>query len=116
MILDVESADDSRFATGIQLLCEGGGFRINTVEFVVVDRTLSCSAVSQWQHENLTDDRALAELRRAQQTYEMLVAQSDAYSRAVDGMPVRYSVIENYGMGTVELCHLDGDNLVRSVA
>ena len=73
----------------------------------MVDGTLSCSAISQWQPENLTHDRALAELRRAQQTHETLLAESDVYNRAVDGMPVRYSVIENYGMGTVELCHLD---------
>jgi hypothetical protein len=116
MVLDVQSPADPRLATGIELLSRGGGFRINAVEFISVNGTLSCSAVSQWQPENLTDDCALAELRRAQETHETLLAQSDAYSRAVAGMSVRYSVIENYAKGTVELCHLDGENLVRAVA
>ena len=115
MMLDVESLSDSRLATGIELLYDGGGFRMNRVEFTLSNDILSCAAVSEWQPENLTDDRALAEINRAQYTHTRLAEQSADYLTAIADAEIRYSVIYNYGMGSVELCHLDNGNLIRPV-
>ena len=115
MILDVESLADSRLTTGVELLSDGGGFRMNRVEFTLANNVLSCAAVSEWQPENLTDDRARDEINRAQYTHTRLAEQSTDYQTAIADAEIRYSVIYNYGMGSVELCHLDNGHLVRPV-
>ena len=115
MILDVESLADPRFAAAVELLTEGGGFRMNLVVFTLSGNVLSCAAVSEWQPENLTDDRARGEINRAQYTHARLMEQSTNYQIAIGDAIVRYSVIHNYGMGSVELCHMEDGNLIRPV-
>ena len=106
MILDVPNIDSPRFATGVSILRERGGFRLDGVEFAKNGTVLECRVQSSWNSENLTDELALRDLMRAQHLHAELIARSSDFAEATAGLTPRVSLIDDYGMGCVELAEL----------
>ncbi|MCA9230024.1 MAG: hypothetical protein KDA57_05205 [Planctomycetales bacterium] len=111
MILDVPNIDSPRFSTGVSMLRERGGFRLDGVEFAKNGTVLECRVQSSWNPENLTDEFALRDLTRAQSLHAELISQSNDFAEATAGLTPRVSLIDDYGMGCVELAQLHAERV-----
>lgn len=92
---------------------EGYPFTFQDVSFCLsVDGMLDISVDSSWAFDNITTERALADLRRAQSVYEVLRHTSSAFARSVDKSVPQFILIYDTGNGAVELGRLIGQQLV----
>jgi hypothetical protein len=115
MIIDVSDVQSQRFRLGLSSLREGGGLRLDRVEFVISDNAiLECRRITQWGVDSLSDQLAHVELEIARATYCQLETASDEFRQIAQRHTARYSVISEYGMGAVEVCHLEEGGIVWS--
>src|SRR6187399_3242530 len=112
--LRVTEFSGSRFSTALELMSEGRTMAYENILFFLNKNReiVDVSVVTQWQVSNLSDSRALEEIERAVAVFESLVESSSAFRSTIDGCKPRYSLIDDYGMGCIELCHLDNGRLV----
>jgi hypothetical protein len=73
---------------------------------------VQCESISQWDLASLTDSVARNEIQRAKDTFDHLCTSSKRFSALVDKSEIRYSLIEDYGTGSVEICREAGEQLV----
>lgn len=114
--MKVDRVDDSRFETALALLLDrvtsleidGVGFWIDREHGLVYVNSLST-----WAYR-VTEESALADISRGVRTFELLQKESRGFAEAVEGLAPRFSLISDYDMGTVEVCHLDDGELVWS--
>ncbi len=70
------------------------------------DGAVSYTAAASWQKENLTEQRALLDFKGMQKTVDELRKARGDFNAATSARPTRFSLVEDYGTGVVELCHL----------
>jgi len=87
-------------ALGWSWLSNGLGFVFEDVWLRRVGRRLECEAVNLLPNGQLTGLVARELIQHAQAVVERLIAGSPTFAATVETWEVRYSVIEDYGMGT----------------
>jgi hypothetical protein len=114
--IDITDATPDRMRAAVELFLEG----VDAIELGRVciairrDGQVEVSVQSEWLPENVTEQTARADLSHAQQVFDYVADFSPEFRRRVASLPRRYCVIEDYGMGSVALCYLEGDRLVWS--
>jgi hypothetical protein len=94
-------------------LQEGGGLRLGRVEFVITEnRNLECRIITQWSIESLNNELAYKEFEIGKAIYNELQAVSEDFSQIAHHYDIRYTIISDYGSGTVEVCRLEEHEIV----
>jgi hypothetical protein len=107
--MDVTDATPNRIKVAMERFLEGHSVVFDRVAFFHgPDALLHVSVASQWLPENVTEQTARNDLNHAKQVMMHLAEMSGAFRERVASLAHRYSVVDDYGTGAVELCHLDG--------
>lgn len=112
--MDANEIDNNRFRIAIDLMSEGvSDLVFNNVSFALNRDSgkLEVRSFTRWKAK-VTEETAFVDLHRGIAAYEHLIQKSLPFAGAVKGFPPRFSLIEDYGSGTVELCYLAGDNII----
>ena len=111
--IKVENIDDARFADAIVFFSEGKTLEFEDTVFALNVRTrrVAVMKISERAIPNVDSDRASGEILRAQAVYEYLRNSSTQFARIVEQFTPRFSVVFDYGMGAVEICHLKNGKL-----
>lgn len=108
--LYITEPNGPRFELAIERASEGFPFIFDRVAFRLNNQRVDCAVHSTWDMASLTDERAFNDLAHAKNAFSYLKSASSEFAATVDGKPVHYSVIEDYGTGCVTLCRLvDGE-------
>ena len=98
---------DPRFELALEGLRDGDAFSFDDVSFwLAPDGHLEVSVESSWRIENTTEQTALADLQRATNLFNDLVLRSPSFALIAKVHPQRFSLIHDYGTGSVELARL----------
>jgi hypothetical protein len=114
--MDITDATPDRMKAAIELFLQG----VDSIELDRVciaiwrDGHLEISVQSEWLPENVTEQTARADLAHARQVFDYVADLSPEFRRRIASMPRRYCVMDDYGMGSVALCYLEGGRLVWS--
>ena len=96
-----------RFELALERLRDGDAFSFDGVSFwLAQDGCLEVSVVSSWRIENTTEQTALVDVKRAMKLVGDLVAKSSSFAAIAKAHPQRFTLIHDYGTGSVELCRL----------
>ena len=95
-----EFVEGPRLELAVERLSNGLGFVFEDVWLRRVGRRLECEAVNLLPNGQLTGLVARELIQHAQAVVERLIAGSPTFAATVETWEVRYSVIEDYGMGT----------------
>lgn len=110
--MQVTELSGSRFDLVLERMIEGYPFTFQEVSFCLsVDATLDISVDSSWAFDNITTERAVADLRRAQSVYDILRA-NPAFTRSTGNSVAQFILIYDTGNGAVELGRLVGPHIV----
>ena len=111
--MHITEPSGSRFELALERMVEGYPFTFQGVRFCFsMDGMLDISVDSSWAFDNITTERALADLQRAQSVYEVLRDTSPAFARSVDKSVLQFILIYDTGNGAVELGRLAGQQIV----
>ncbi len=102
-----------RFELALERLRDGDAFSFNGISFwLAPDGYLEVSVESSWRIENTTEQTALADLQRAMNLVNDLIAKSSSFVAVTKAHPQLFILIHDYGMGSVELCRLVDGKIV----
>ena len=112
--LKVERTDDQRFVDALGFFQEGKTLEFEDTVFVLdVDRVvLSVLKVTTRSIGEFDVENATVEIERAISAHSYLCRSSSEFARITGGYDVRFTLVSDYGMGSVEICHLEGRTLV----
>jgi len=110
----VSKINDRRFEVALQIMQEGSSDLVyNNVSFSLDKETHVLWVGSLTSGSQRPSERsARLAIQRGIDTYHHLVTNSLEFLKAVKCCPPRFSLIEDYGMGSVELCHLENDRII----
>lgn len=112
-MLQVTDAQGPRFQLTLERLKDGHPFALGGVYFwISPDSHLQISVDSSWERENLTHDRALADLDRARHIYKTLCAESAEFAAVVQPHSPLFVLLYKDGTGSIELARLIEGNLI----
>jgi hypothetical protein len=111
-VLHLDGPDDPRFPAALELLREGRAIGYRGISISLDRATVGCSAPASWRPEALTERRALADFDEMQRTINELRRARPEYDAATRARPTRFSLVDDYGTGVVELCHLADGRVV----
>ena len=107
MRMEVTEPHGSRFEVALERLRDGHAFTFRGVGFwLAPDGSLEVRAQSSWRIENTTEQTALSDLENAKNLLAALIKGSSSFASLVMGRAHRFVLIDDYGMGAVELCRL----------
>jgi len=112
--MEASEIDNSRFGISVDLMSDGvSDLVFNNVSFALNrdSNELEVRSFTTWK-ANVTDATAFVDLRRGIAAYEHLIQKSLLFAGAVQGFSPRFSLVDDYGSGTVELCYLVDDRIV----
>lgn len=96
-----------RFELALERLREGDAFSFEGVSFwLAPDGHLEVSVESSMRIENTREQTALADLQRAMNLVSDLAAKNPSFASIANAHPQRFSLIHDYGTGSVELGQL----------
>jgi hypothetical protein len=108
--LKVQRIDDQRFADALAFFRDG-----KTLEFeetiMILDpktRVIEVLKVTTDSPSSFDPAGASVEIRRAVSVYEHLLESSSEFAGIVAGYKPRFALVADYGMGSTEVCHLEG--------
>lgn len=102
-----------RFQLALERLREGDSFSFEGVSFwLAPDGHLKVSVVSSMRIENTREQTALADLHRAMNIVSQLAATNASFASIATAHPQRFSLIHDYGTGSVELAQLVDGKIV----
>jgi len=112
--MNVFDIDDKRFEVALELFSEGNRFNFNDVSFYINKKTknLNVDVISKWQFQNLNEQRALEEIERGKNTCDYLIANSKKFAELIKAYKLRFSVIEDDGKCSFEVCYWSNNKLV----
>jgi hypothetical protein len=103
--LEVYELDGPRFALALERFQGGDAFSFQGVGFSInVRGGLECEVASSWQPENVTEATAESDLTRSEMVLAQLLRSSPAFAAAIAGRTVTHVLVDDYDIGTVELC------------
>jgi hypothetical protein len=112
-VLPIYSVDDPNWPIALEVLQEGGYIAYQGVGLTLRDYSatgrikpapdtpLTARMATQWQTENLTEARALADLSHAEAVLEALIADSPEIAKLVDDRGLRFELLDDYGTGAI---------------
>jgi hypothetical protein len=111
--LTVEEASGQRWEAALSILAGGGyivwrgiglTFRTQTVgEQPKIGSKLWVRVGTAWDPQNMTRERAEAELRTAQVSIAELARESKDFAGLISGHAIAYELLYDYGMGAIRL-------------
>lgn len=105
--MQITDAHGARFDLALERFIGGHSFTLQDVRFWLSPvGELEVNAYSSWAPQNVTHERAMEDLRRAQLAYEYLRDRSPAFVTAVQNSAPQFFLIYDYGGGEVELGRL----------
>ena len=112
--MDITDATPDRRQLAIERFLQGvDSIELNRVSIAISrDDRLAVSVASQWLPESVTEQTAHADLAHARRIFQHIADSSPEFRRRVASMPQRYCVVDDYGKGSVAICHLERDRLV----
>ena len=111
--MEVTELHGSRFELALELFRANQPFTFRGVGVgLTSDGALEVRVQSSWRIENSTEETALNDLERANILIDALIEESASFAAAVKGRNRRLVVIDDYGMGAVELCRLVDGSLI----
>jgi len=111
--MEVTELHGSRFELALELFKENQPFTFRGVGFgLSPGGTLEIRVQSSWRIENTTAPTALDDLERAKILLEALIEESASFASIVKGRDRRLVLVDDYGMGAVELCRLIDGSLI----
>jgi len=110
--MQVKETNGPRFELALELLRQGHAFSFNEVSFSVVGDGLYVSVGTTWLVENLTEERAIHDLTRGKNVYETLLNESPAFATEVKKYSPTFLLINDDGMGSVELARLVNERVI----
>jgi hypothetical protein len=102
----MDAPDDSRFGVALDFLREGKAIGFRGISMSLGKNGLHCCTASTWGITALTEDRAMSDLVGLRQTLDDLRAARADFADLIDGQPISLSLVQDDGMGVVELCRL----------
>ena len=97
-----------RFRDGHEIVFNDTGFYLNP------NGTVECRIQSSWKIENISEERAKEDLAAAEATYNYLIDSSNEFAKLVKGRKLSKVLIDDDGMGSIELCRQENDVLLWS--
>jgi len=111
--MQVTEINGPRFELALERLLGGHAFSLQGINFCLApDGGLEVSVDSSWRVENVTEQRALKDLRRAESLFASLSTSSSAFADIARRHPRRFILIYEYGSGSIELARLVNETLV----
>ncbi len=109
--MEITEPHGSRFEVALERLRDGHAFTFRGVGFwLAPDGSLKVRVQSSWRLENATGQTALSDLDRAKNLLDALIKESPSFASLVKERARRFILIDDYGMGAVELCRsVDGE-------
>ena len=112
-VFEVFDATGERLDVAADLLLEGKPFTFADVRFRREPAgDLVCEAVTQWVRADPTEAEALDAIVRARAVFEDLCGRSSKLASLAKSVPVRYVVIRDLDIGTLEVCREQEGRLV----
>jgi hypothetical protein len=111
-VLHLDGPDDARFPAALELLHEGRAIGYRGISISLDTTTVRCCAPASWRPEALTDERALADFDAMQKAIDELRTARFGFDAALRTRHLRFSLVEDYGTGVVELCRLEAGKVV----
>ena len=111
--MEISELDSERFKVGLELLRDGRSIVFNDVSFGLNPETkeLEVAAYTTWKTK-VTEQTASVDLQRGIDTFDFLIKTRSDFVRVIKGYPPRFSLIDDYGTGTMEICHLYDGKIV----
>jgi hypothetical protein len=101
----VDEVSGPRFELALELFLSGRSFEFHDVAFRAEgDNAVHCIVDSSWEMTNVTMASAAEDLDYGASAFADLLAQSPAFASAVEGRPIYFDLIEDYGNGSILLC------------
>jgi hypothetical protein len=111
----VEAVSGARFDVALERFLGGQAFEFREVSFAMTPSgTVVVGVDTSWPLANVTADTATADFEFGRRALHELVASAASFASAVEGRPIRYELIADYGNGSVLLCTLEGGRLTWS--
>ena len=110
--LKVDNFNDSRFAAALDFFRDGKTLEFEGTVFVLDSSQKVVDVMKLVEHATLDVDSASVEMSRAMEVYGYVRQASAEFSRITDEYIPRFSLVNDYGMGSVEICHLQNGKLV----
>jgi hypothetical protein len=108
--LYITEPNGPRFELAIERASAGFPFIFDRVAFRLDNDCVDCAVQSSWDMASLTDELAYDDFDHAKSALSYLRSESVEFASMVEGKPIHYSLIEDYGTGCVTLCRLiDGE-------
>jgi len=95
-----------RFNLALDRFQEGDHLSFQEASFVLIDEgTVQCNYQSSWKPENLDREKAKKDFIEAEKTFSFLKKNSSKFRELVTNRNIEISLIDDYGMGTLELAN-----------
>lgn len=102
-----------KFELVIERFKEGNSSNFSNIAIIKTENgDIHCSVISSWLSENATEKRALKDFFMGQNSLKDLILNSPMLKEMINGKELHYSLIEDYGTGSVELCKFIDDKIV----
>jgi hypothetical protein len=101
----VDDVSGPRFELALELFLSGKSFEFRDVAFrVESDNAVHCIVDSSWAPESVTQASAAEDLDSGASALADLLGQSPAFASAVEGRPIHFDLVEDYGNGSILIC------------
>jgi hypothetical protein len=112
--MKVHELNNNRFEVALELFEEGQSFNFSDVDFYLdkENKILEVRILTNWELGNLTEQIALDEIQNGEKVLNYLLSQSLQFGEIVQNYQPRFSLIQDYGNGTAEICYLTNEKLV----
>jgi hypothetical protein len=111
--MEITEPHGLRFELALERLQDGHPFTFRGVGFwLAPDGSLEVRVQSSWRIENMSEQTALSDLENARNLLDALVKESSSFASLLEGHSRRFVLIDDYGMGAVELCRLVNGSLI----
>ena len=111
--MEVTELHGARFELALDLFRDNQSFTFRGVGVgLASDGALEVRFQSSWRIENATEQTALNDFDRASALIDLLIQESASFASIVRGRDRRLVLIDDYGMGAVELCSLANGSLI----
>jgi len=111
--MEITEPHGTRFELALERLRDGHAFSFRGVGFwLAPDGSLEMRVQSSWRIENTTEQTALSDLENARNLLDALIKESLSFGSLVKGRARHFVLIDDYGMGAVELCRLVDGSLI----
>lgn len=111
--MKISELNGKKFELAIERFKEGNSSNFSNISIIKTKNgDIHCSVISSWLSENVTEKRALKDFIVGHNSLKDLIANSPMLKEMINGKELHYSLIEDYGTGSVELCKLIDDKIV----